>query len=401
MAKRKLPRLPDEMLFRVCERFLAPEPESATGLAAWLTEELRGEGFDVRVTRQQIYELVEEARKRSFFHMRPPLNVQLQRSIAAKYPVNIGRIAVVPVGGAPALDVVAMEAAEVALRLMRSIAPTKRRRVHVGLGAGFTTRAIVQHLVTLLSKEREPPPLALHALSTGFDGDQPSVAPMAFFGLFDTLGLDIEYIGLFAPSMVRWQDYERVKRQPGARQAFERAGEVDIVITSLASAQDAHGTLNSFLAGVPEDIARLSQAGWVGDLQYRPYSQRGPLLVQTRFRAVTLFELSDLVTMVRSANRSVIVAAAPCTRCGQTRSAALHALLSVPGLRLTTHLVTDLSTARELLKESARSQRLDRHAGRDALRAGGPTDGAATPRPPAFPGGDDPRPALGNPGAGG
>ncbi len=49
-------------------------------------------------------------------------------------------------------------------------------------------------------------------------------------------------------------DYERaIRRSPSVSKSFERAEEIDIVITSFASEEDEHGMLNQFLANLIDE----------------------------------------------------------------------------------------------------------------------------------------------------
>jgi hypothetical protein len=66
-------------------------------------------------------------------------------------------------------------------------------------------------------------------------------------------------------------------------------------------------------------------------------------------RAVTLFDLPDLVARVRRPDKYVVLLAGPCSECGKAKTEALVPLLTRPTLRLWTHLVTDVQTAGELL----------------------------------------------------
>lgn len=145
--------------------------------------------------------------------------------------------------------------------------------------------------------------------------------------------------------------YRTVKRQPGVRESFARAREVDIVVTSLASAQDKHGALKRFLEfGTPEQVTDLIKLGWVGDVQYLPFSSTAAVALRKGVRAVTLLELSDLRTMAASKGKHVVLVAGPCGECARTKSDALRPLMREPALRVWSHLVTDAKTAVELLQ---------------------------------------------------
>ena len=83
------------------------------------------------------------------------------------------------------------------------------------------------------------------------------------------------------------------------------AGEIDIVVTSFARAEDEHGMLRQLLAHLTDGgrlpagtIQDALAAGWVGDVQFRPYGSEGPIVGGSLARAVTLFELEDLVEAI-------------------------------------------------------------------------------------------------------
>lgn len=347
MAKRKFPHLADELLIQVCEMFL--EGKSTSSIAAWLTQELRRDKHEPPVTREQIYPLINDARQRKLFTLNTPLEITLNRRIADVYRIkDSNRVVVVKARGPSALDHVASHAATLTLKLIKELGRVKRQ-VHIGLGAGSTTLKIAQNLAALLRSEPQLPHLVLHALSTGSRVDQPRTAPVAFFGLFDTTGIMMDYVGLFAPPVVRSRDYGRVKEQPGVSTSFAVANAIDIVLTSLGSASDEHAAFNRFLAESPGDVTILRQHGWIGDVQYRPYSGTGPILRETSVRTVTLFELQDLVRLAHTRNKYVVVVSGPCGQCGRTRSDALRPLLTAPDLAVWTHLVLDMETAQELL----------------------------------------------------
>jgi DNA-binding transcriptional regulator LsrR (DeoR family) len=346
MANRKFPDLTDELLIRVCEQFLAGL--SAPHIARWLNKELSLGKHTPPVTRVQVYALLNEARRRKLFALHSPLHITLRQRLADLYSKDREHFIVVSARGASALEHVAAAAAELTLRLITELGQVKGP-VHIGLGAGSTTLRIAQHLAALLRGEPRVPQLVLHALSTGSRVDQPRTAPVAFFGLFDTPGIAIDYVGLFAPPVVRSRDYERVKAQPGVMQSFAAAQEIDLVLTSLASANDEHAAFNRFLEEYPNDVTVLRQQGWIGDVQYRPYSANGPILHETSVRTVTLFELPELVGLARTPHKYVVVVAGPCGQCGRARSDALRPLLTVPDLALWSHLVMDMETAQELL----------------------------------------------------
>jgi hypothetical protein len=228
-------------------------------------------------------------------------------------------------------------------------------RVHIALGAGRTGLAVARRLGELVASESNFPPLALHALTSGFLVDNPLTAPVTFFRFFDQARIDIEFIGLFAAAFERYETYDAVKDRPGIRESFARAAEVDIVITSLARAEHAHGLLNQVLEKDADTAEQLRRRNWAGDVQFLPFSGDAPLVLKKGLRAVTLFEFDDLVRMANTDDKHVVLVAGPCNsnNCGDRKTEALAPLLAKPHLRVWSHLVTDITTANELLEKTA------------------------------------------------
>ena len=173
---------------------------------------------------------------------------------------------------------------------------------------------------------------------------------------FDQVMTKVSYVALFSQTVVDNQDYEKHKQNPGIRLPFERRDEIDIVVTSLAAADHEHGLLGSYLSHLAEQklldanlLTEMRNAGWVGDVQFRPYSADGPLENVCPVKAVTLFELDELVRLAKSGDKYVVVVAGPCGECGAPKTHALEPLLANDKLRLWSHLVTDAGTATELL----------------------------------------------------
>jgi len=227
------------------------------------------------------------------------------------------------------------------------------------LGAGFATMMLAQRMAARIYSDINCPRLVLHALSAGgFLVSEPHKAPTSYVSYFEGALPKVEYVALYAETVVNAdEDYARVKQNPGVRRSFDRRHEIDIVVTSLADARHEHGLLVRFLTSLIEEgvlesgvLERMLAAGWKGDVQFRPYTARGPLIEECPVRAVTLFELPELVALSRQPNKYVVLLGGPCAECGASKKEALLPLLSEPNLRLWTHLVTDVQTAKELLE---------------------------------------------------
>jgi DNA-binding transcriptional regulator LsrR (DeoR family) len=213
---------------------------------------------------------------------------------------------------------------------------------------------VAKRLAHRVRSDSECPGLWLHAMSSGgFSVENPNRdAPVTYFGFFDNALPEMHYVGLFSPTVVRCEDYDAFKKTPGVDRSFELAQQIDIVVTSFAMAGDEHGLLRRFLTLVQaeEELDSLEREHWVGEMQFRPFSATGPVVADHGIRAVTLFELSELVELAQADDKFIVLLSAPCLKCGETRADALRYLLKVPELRAWTHLVTDVRTAADLLR---------------------------------------------------
>ncbi len=366
----------DKIVFAVCDRFLAQLDEQynpqasntdanrkagAAAIAQWVAEEF---GRD-DLTRERIYPLFWEAARRGYLFLQPPRDEDLARKIRHGY--GVGRepgdrrsVEVVNVRGAEGVRHVTSAGAEAVLSLVRQIGQ-QRQPVHVGLGAGFSAMMVAKHLASRIRSDESCPSLVLHALSAGgFQPHEPQRSPVMYFNYFDDVLPHVEYVALFSPTIVPDSDYDRIQKSPGVKTAFDRAGEIDVIITSFAWAEDEHGMLRQYLEHLiragqldPEAVEAMRDAGWIGDVQFQPYAPYGPMEKSCPVRAVTLFGLSDLVRIANTDGKHVVLLARPCGECGKLKTPALTPLVTEPSLRLWTHLVMDVDSAAGLLRQPA------------------------------------------------
>ena len=345
----KLERIPDSVVVGVCERFL--ERNSTMKIRDWVNEELAQLGvLGCDIKREQVYQLVTLGNRRGYFLLSPPEQETLTDRIVEHFGVQSNEIRVV--GTRHSLELVAAAAAKLAVELIENLSKEKSD-IHIGVGGGLTTLLVARKLASLLPTAKQlPTKLTIHALSTGFDVYAPHTAPIAFFSFFDHAPIKIDRVGLFAPAVVDFDDYARVKKWPGVKEAFQAVpvDGFDMVITSLGSASHPHGDFNTFMKSGSERGSKvLRKKGWIGDVQYRPYSIDGPITDDTIVRTVTLLELDDLVALARKPNKHVIVVAGPCGSCRETRSDAVYPLLTSSRLKLWSRFVMDVDTAKDLL----------------------------------------------------
>jgi hypothetical protein len=371
----------DELVFAICDRYFmqlgvssvqVPEGETKSkGAAAAVAEWVQNERNRPDITREKIYPLFWEACQRGFLHLQAPTEKNLTANLVKHYDLqeHPGSITVVNVRGESAAQHVTSIAADQIIELIDKVWKEKKAKypnepakqaVHLGMGAGYATMLVAKRLAWKILSGEDMPQLVLHAISSGgFLPDDPNKAPTAHFTYFDPAVTNVKFVALYSSTVVASNDYEDLKRNPGVRASFERKDDIDIIVTSLADSHHEHGLLAQYLNYLIEQgfiqadaLEKMYKAGWVGDVQFRPYSAKGPLPDVCPVRAVTLFELEELVRIAKEPNgKYVVLVAGPCGECGETKKKALRPLIANESLRLWTNLVTDARTARELLEK--------------------------------------------------
>ena len=142
------------------------------------------------------------------------------------------------------------------------------------------------------------PTIVLHALTTGFDIEQPFYAPNAFFSYFENCRQKVEFVGFFAPPLVPASEVLAYRDEPIVKDAFKAAEQ----------------------------------------------------------RVLTLFELDELVQFAARPNKYVVLVSGPCRGCEASRARALEPLLENESLRVWTNIVTDTETCEKLLEDCAAQQ---------------------------------------------
>jgi DNA-binding transcriptional regulator LsrR (DeoR family) len=159
-------------------------------------------------------------------------------------------------------------------------------------------------------------------------------------------------VGLFAETLVRAGQFKSLRSHTGIKQAFAAKKDIDLVVTGMGDFSDPHDLLSLFLKDSDQDLQALRQRGWLGNVQYRPFTAQGPAPEAPQdLRAVTVFELKDLVELALNPDKEVILMARQCGVCARAHAGALRALLSNPSLRVFSLLILDRATAAELVKE--------------------------------------------------
>jgi DNA-binding transcriptional regulator LsrR (DeoR family) len=340
--------LPEERIFQICEKYLGTlnvNPMGATEISKWLETE------GCKCSRERVHKEVANGIRRGYVRLCPPNDFVIAERLADKFDLDLPKIRVVKTAtGTPTAEHVATQAAEMLLEMIKNIADAVGR-VHIGFGAGYTVQRIARSLSILLRAEEDVPALTIHALSSGFSVEDPTTAPVVFLSYFTDISPRIEFVGLFAPAVVRCDEYAHIKELPGVRPSFDRRGQIHIAISSMAQRSDPHGLLSKFMdMGGERGRSALREAGWVGDVHWRPFSTTGPILVDSEIRATTIFEIDELVERLKQPNKHNMLSVAPCNWCGCSKAEALLPLLTQPSLRAFDCLIIDAETARRALK---------------------------------------------------
>ena len=348
----QLPRSDDAVIFRAAQLFLGDRALglSPSEIAARISDE-----FDLRpkLTREAIYPMISEAIRRDFLRLVPPVNQQLAERVRAKYPNLKGAtLSVVQTAGRHDNAKVATVAAELALDHVKQISKaTNDPNISVGLGPGRATLDFCRTFSRLLAGYPEPLKLRLVAISAGCPANASEYSSISFFNLFPQRLVEGRTVGLFAETLVPQDAFDRIKDQPGVKEAFGERESINLVVTSMGDVHDEHDLLMMFLEQSPPGKGRPRTEKWRGNVQYRPYTADGPVHETGKeLRAVTIFELQHLVEAANQKNRHVILMARQCGICGRSRAEALRPLLTNPHLKVFSTLVMDAATARDLLK---------------------------------------------------
>jgi hypothetical protein len=345
-------KLEELILNEVVSRFLK-SPTSTQQIA----EEINAL-YGTQLTREQIYPVLRKAVRRHVLIHTPSRDMVLEsrlRTSALKAEARgatQGSIAVVNSIGALAAENVPSGAAKLVLGLLKEVASARPgKNVHIGIGIGWSTMRFCRQLGALLRDDVEAPALSVHALATSYSFWSPLETPIASFTyLANAYRPPVEFVGLFAQPFEKSEHYQKLLERKEVKAALERRDEIDIVVTSLASGDGGeceHGYLCKHLLeyGPENGIEALQQQGWIGDVQLRPYSARGPLAIQHgHIKPVTLFELDELAAHV-ARGKYVVLLCSPCGRCYRSKAAAVMPLLEEPSLRVWSHLVIDYGTA--------------------------------------------------------
>jgi DNA-binding transcriptional regulator LsrR (DeoR family) len=336
-----------ELLF--VERGQGPDRLGMKEIAELLKKQF---GKHLKITRETLYPLVEQAVRQHLVRLVPPVNQALRQQLVARFPgLPEEQVEVVETTGLNDNGKVAALAAEKAMMALVRIAGSKPGKpVGIGLGPGRATLEFCRYLSPRLQMHDQALKLLLVAITAGCPATMLENAPISFLNLFPE-HLVQRKLGLFAETLVRVRAFKGLASHTGVKEAFAAKKDIDLVVTAMGDFHDPHDLLSIFLEDSGQDLAALRKRGWLANVQYRPFTADGPARELPRdLRAVTVFDLEDLVELAEQRSKEVILMARQCGICGRTRAEALRPLLTNPALKVFSTLILDAATARELLK---------------------------------------------------
>ena len=359
----KLENADDHLIYRVAQLFIASRKKTdddakklSKTLAGFIADTISAEFPEARFTREMVWPFAGEAVRRGFLVLVPPFDLQMQQSLVAKYPHLADRLHVVRTANRLDNKKVSEAAAKIALDHVKKLAATlDGRPLGLGLGPGRATRDFCESFGRLMAGEQETlPKLDLIAITAGCPAKEPEHASISFFNFFEDRFVHGR-TGLFAETLVSARDFPKIQKRAGVKEAFAARNSIHMVVTSMGDLNDEHDLLRVFLKESGVDVAALCKRGWLGNVQYRPYTSQGPIKEEKNdLRAVTLFELDDLAKMAARDDKRVILIARQCARCERTRASTLEPLLREDSkLRVFSDLVLDTETCRELVGQKA------------------------------------------------
>lgn len=318
-------------------------------------QELMRDKHGISLRRETPYRYLAHAARHGWIQFVPPPENSLRDRLKRRYPWLDDAV----VAHTAVFDDVAWQAAEMLVKLLRMrCRVASRNEVHVGFAGGHVMRRVAERLAGLLRRPTEglPRTVVFHALVAGFEVTEPTTAPNAFFTYFvndPALQVETRFVGLHAPPTVEAEYLPRLRQQKGIKEAFAKASELDVIVTAVGSASPpcGHSMLLDYMKNSPPSLRKLKEAGYCGDMLWRPLGPDGPIEIETQIRAMTLIELSNLNKFIQQ-GKAVLLVLGPCRVCNRPRTAILELLLDLKE-HLITHLVADSRSVAALLKKSA------------------------------------------------
>jgi DNA-binding transcriptional regulator LsrR (DeoR family) len=328
-----------ERLATVCD-YICYEGLSATEI----TKRMKAEHSE-KMTREEPYRLFRKAAGNGWIRFNPPPAYAQQRQLKDEHRW-LQDVSVVQTAR---YENVAYRGAEMLLELLQQHYAGKE--VHIGFSGGYALRTLARRFAELLREPAKhlPDKIVFHALVAGFDVNDPTTDPNAFFTYFvgdPAMQVKTSFVALHAPAVVEPELLPRLRAQRGIDKAYRKASEINIIVTSTSCWQDEDSMLRNYMKVAGESAGELEKAGCLGDMLWQPIGPDGPIELETAIRAMTITELGDVSRFVREKNQ-VLLVAGPCATCHRPKTEVVKAILDQDD-PLITHLVVDSRCARDL-----------------------------------------------------
>jgi len=351
-SRKSVPRRPkmpwneldhEEKMALVCRLFCAGEKPSV------IAERIQKDYASNKFSRQSVHRMLRKAAEAGRFRFAPRASFILSDKLRQRYHWLAG----VEVVHTNDFEDVAYQGAQTLIHLVQDVGRGSRQKVHVGFAGGHAMHRLAQIFAQLLDESDEdlPETLVLHALVAGFDVRDPTTDPNTFFTLFNnrtSVNTRYEYVGLRTPPVVQAGEYDTLRNSEGISESYERAGDLDIIVTSAADWTDEHSNFRQYMEKSAGCAEMLVKGGCIGDMLWLPVGPHGPLNVQTKIRSMTLIELGELPSFMEK-GKHVLLVLGPCAMCRRTKSRVLSAILASEQ-RLISHLVVDTRSVKEALR---------------------------------------------------
>ncbi len=334
-----------EILALVCKYF-------CQGHTAPEIKEIMHDRHKIDMPREEPYQLVAHAAARGWLRFVAPHEYALRERIKRQCSAWLQDVDVVHTS---VFEDVAMHGAEMLMELVQRhhLPPYSKDVVHIGFAGGHAMRMTAQAFARILGQTTDnlPKAVVFHALVAGFDVQDPTTDPNAFFTYFvsdPAIQIRTGFVGLHAPAVVHTRQFAELQDLDGIRETYASSMDLDIIVTSGSCWSDPHSMLRKYMSRSEKSFVTLQRAGCIGDMLWRPISADGPISDETEIRAMTLLELTDLPAFIQQ-GKHVLLVLGPCMGCNQPKTRTLEAVTTMQP-HLITHLVLDSRTARGLFK---------------------------------------------------
>jgi len=316
------------------------------GMGATEIQKVLKEEHSISMTREKVYWHVRRAAATGWIRFQPPQDVSSLKWLREDAYPWLQDVSVVTTNR---YEDVAHRGAKMLLELLQQHYVGKE--VHIGFSGGAALRTLARRFGELLREpaQRLPDKIVFHALVAGFDVYDPTTDPNAFFTHFvDDPAIEVEtsFVAFHSPSMATPEIEEMLRGLPGIAEAYAKAKEIDVIVTSASGWTDDHSTLREHMKLAREPVEQLANEGCIGDMLWQPIGPDGPFEPKMDMRAMTVVTLNDVSRLVAS-KKHVLLVAGPCARCHTPKIDVVKAILDQEQ-QLVTHLAIDSRCVRGL-----------------------------------------------------